>query len=219
MAASAARVSHSGMPRTRSALFDRWSVVYDRPGVQGATYRPVHNAVIARLTDVQPSVVVDLGCGTGQLTQRLAERFPDARVIGIDYSAGMLGEAAGRVGVTASLMQADAHRLPIRACSVDVVVCTESFHWYRDQAHVMAGLAAVVRPGGQLLIASIASITGAGDNVVRQMSSAAGQPIRALPPRRLRQLLADSGFRVTYQRRIPRLGLIPWPVLTQAMLG
>ena len=162
MADSATCVPHSDMPRTRSALFDRWSVVYDRPGVQGATYRPVHNAVIARLTDVQPSVVVDLGCGTGQLTQRLAERFPDARVIGIDYSAGMLGEAAGRVGVSASLMQAEAHRLPIHACSVDVVVCTESFHWYRDQADVLAGLAAVLRPGGQLLIASIASITAPG---------------------------------------------------------
>lgn len=207
------------MPSTQSALFDRWSAVYDRPSIQDATYRPVHDAVIARLFDVQPTVVVDLGCGTGQLTRRLAERFPDADVVGIDSSAGMLDEAAGRVGLSATLIRADAHHLPLRAASVDVVVCTESFHWYRDQARVTAGLNDVLRPGGQLLIASIASITDVGDAAIRQLSSAAGQPIRALPPRRLRGLLTDAGFRVTHQRRIPRLGLIPWPVLTQAVAG
>jgi len=68
-------------------------------------------------------------------------------VIGIDYSAGMLGEAAVRVGSRASLVQADAHDLPLPPASVDVVVCTESFHWYRDQAHVVMGLAALLRPG------------------------------------------------------------------------
>ena len=66
------------MARARSTLFDRWSEVYDRRGFQAATYRPVHDAVLARLTGAQPRLVVDLGCGTGQLTLRLSERFPDA---------------------------------------------------------------------------------------------------------------------------------------------
>lgn len=211
-------MAHFAMARPRSGLFDRWSASYDRPGLQYATYRPVHDAAIARLADTQPSVVLDLGCGTGQLTLRLTERFHGAHVIGIDYSTGMLSEAALRVGARASLVQADAHELPLRAASVDVVVCTESFHWYRDQEQVVAGLAALMRPEGQLLIASIASVTNVGDSAVRQLSSVAGQPIRALTPRRLKGLLTIAGFDVVYQQRVPRLGFVPWPALTEARL-
>lgn len=167
---------------------------------------------------MQPGVVVDLGCGTGQLTRRLTVQFPDALVVGIDYSAGMLSEAAGRVHVAASLLQSDALELPLRHANVDVVVCTESFHWYLDQENVVAGLADILRPGGHLLIASISSVTDIGDSVVHRLSSATGQPIHALTPRRLRRLLTSSGFDVTHQRRIPRSGFVPWPALTQARL-
>jgi ubiquinone/menaquinone biosynthesis C-methylase UbiE len=167
---------------------------------------------------VQPARIVDLGCGTGQLTLRLTERFPGAQVVGLDYSAGMLAAAVPRVATRAVVVQADAHHLPLRPASADVVVCTESFHWYADQARVVAGLSALLRPGGQLLIASIASFTDVGATVVRQLSSVACQPVRALTPQRLGQLLNASGFDVVYQRRVPRFGLVPWPVLTHARL-
>lgn len=144
------------MGRPRSGFFDRWSASYDRPGLQYATYRPVHDAAIARLAAAQPSV--------------------------------------------------------------DVVVCTESFHWYRDQVQVMSGLAALMRPEWQLLVASIASVTNVGDSAVRQLSSVAGQSIRALTPRRLKGLLTTAGFDVVYQQRVPRLGFVPWPALTEARL-
>jgi len=197
-------------------LFDRWSAVYDRPRFQDATYRPVHDAVLARLVEATPAVVLDLGCGTGQLTRRLTDRFPDAEVVGLDYSAGMLGEASRRVGTGACLVRADAQYVPFRSASVDVVVCTESFHWYGDQQRTLAALATVLRPGGQLVIASIAAVTGAGESVVRRWSSAGGQPVRALTPHHLRDLMIGAGFEVVHQRRVPRIGFAPWPVLTEA---
>jgi ubiquinone/menaquinone biosynthesis C-methylase UbiE len=180
------------MARVGSMLFDRWSAVYDRPAFQDAIYRPVHDAVLARLTEVQREMVLDIGCGTGQLTRRLTERFPDAEVVGVDYSAGMLGEASHRVEGSANLVRADALYLPFRSASADVAVCTESFHWYSDQRRALAGLATILRPGGQ--------------------------PVHALTPRRLRGLLIDAGFDVVHQRRVPRTGFAPWPVLTHARL-
>ena len=206
------------MADERSGLFDRWSAVYDRPRFQNTTYRPVHDAVLARLTGTQPEVVLDLGCGTGQLTQRLTEQFPDAEVVGIDFSVGMLGEASDRVGIRANLVRADAQYLPFRSASADVVVCTESFHWYDDQRRALAEIAAVLRPGGQLVIASIAAVTDVGESAVRRLSAAGRQPVRALTPRRLRDLVTEVGFEVVHQRRVARFGFVPWPVLTDARL-
>ena len=211
-------VRHCPMANERSGLFDRWSAVYDRPRFQNTTYRPVHDAVLARLTGTQPEVVLDLGCGTGQLTQRLTEQFPDAEVVGIDYSVGMLDEASDRVGIRADLVRADTQYLPLRSASADVVVCTESFHWYEDQRRALAEIAAVLRPGGQLVIASIAAVTDVGESAVRRLSAAGGQPVRALTPRRLRDLVTEAGFEVVHQRRVTRFGFVPWPVLTDARL-
>lgn len=201
-------------------FFDRWSAVYDQPGLQRLAYRPVHEAVLARLTGTSPSVIVDLGCGTGHLAHRLLGRFTGAQVIGVDLSAGMLGEAAKRLGPVPSdrwgLIRADAERLPVRVASVDVVVCTESFHWYRHQGPVLDGLREVLRPDGRLLIASIATSTRFGDGLLRRLSRLGGRPIRAVPPARLHRLLDEAGFEVVHQRRIPRLGTGAWPVLTEA---
>ncbi len=209
-----------GNAKSTTTLFDRWSLSYDHPGLQTFTYRPIHDAVLERCRGVQPSVVLDLGCGTGQLTRRLIERFPDATVIGVDLSEGMLDAAAARtaeIGAGASaLVRADAHHLPFAPASVDVVVCTESFHWYRDQARALGELAGVLRPGGRLLIASIATVTDLGDRLLRRSTGAGERGIRALPPHRLRALLRRSGFEVRHQRRVPRLGFVSWPVLTDA---
>lgn len=52
--------------------------------------------LMARVDATDPALVVDLGCGHGPLTLALAERWPGARVVGVDNSAEMLSEARGR---------------------------------------------------------------------------------------------------------------------------
>jgi ubiquinone/menaquinone biosynthesis C-methylase UbiE len=132
----------------------------------------------------------------------------------------MLTEASGRLGAIGNgaqdLVRADAEQLPFAVSSVDVVVCAESFHWYRQQGRVRSELAGMLRPGGWLLFASIATMTSVGDRLLRGATAAGGSAIRALPPRHIRGLLSQAGFEVLYQRRIPRLGPIAWPVLTDA---
>lgn len=199
-----------------TSLFDRWSNTYDAATLQRSTYKPVHDALLRRIDGLQPGAVLDLGCGTGQLTRRLHQRFPEAVVVGVDYSSGMLASAAGRLGSDATLVRGDAQMLPLKADSIDLVTCTESFHWYPDQQAAARGLARVIAPGGRLLLASIATITGPADDALRRVTTAVGRPVRALPPRRLRRLLEDAGFDVTHQARVPRAGLVPWPVLTDA---
>jgi ubiquinone/menaquinone biosynthesis C-methylase UbiE len=205
-----------------SIFFDLWSASYDRTGLQATTYRPIHDAVLARLDDLQPGTVLDLGCGTGQLTRRLGERFPDATIIGADLSNGMLERAAERaesddaVATLGGFVRADAQRLPLASGLFDIITCTESFHWYSDQEAAVAELARLLRPGGRLVIASIATVTGFADDAIQRATELAGRPIRPIPKRRLKRLLESDRFRVTHQGRIPRLGFVPWPMLTDA---
>ena len=207
--------------RTSStSFFDRLALTYDRRELQALAYRPTHDAVMSALDGTRPSRVVDLGCGTGQLTRRVIERFPAATVVAVDLSPGMLAKAADRLGSIVAerpaIVRADAQQLPFPAASVDVVVCTESFHWYRDQAGALSGVARIMRPNGRLLIASIAMFTRPGDDLVRCMTTISGRPIRAVPPIRLRRLLDRAGFEVEAQRRIARFGVGGWTVLTSA---
>ncbi len=205
-----------------SIFFDLWSATYDRAGLQQTTYRPIHDAVLARLDGLQPSNVLDLGCGTGQLTLRLAEQFPDANIVGADLSNGMLERAAARLDAEGDssplhgFVRADAQRLPLVSGSFDIVTCTESFHWYSDQAAAVAELSRLIRPGGRLVIASIATVTGFADDAIERASELARRPIRPIPKRRLKRLLEADGFDVTHQGRIPRLGFVPWPMLSDA---
>lgn len=210
-----------------SIFFDLWSASYDRPGLQQTTYRPIHDAVLERLDGTAPERILDLGCGTGQLTERLRDRFTHATVVGADLSNGMLERAALRAEahdaeaapmnpLSGSFVRADALRLPLADATFDVVTCTESFHWYADQAAAVAELARLVRPGGRVVIASIATVTGFADDAIQRATELAGRPIRPIPKRRLKRLLEAADFAVTHQGRIPRLGFVPWPMLTDA---
>jgi ubiquinone/menaquinone biosynthesis C-methylase UbiE len=208
--------------RTPPAFFDQWSNTYDSKQLQALTYRPIHDAMLRRLRGSTLAVILDLGCGTGQFLGPLETKFPDATVIGVDLSEGMLAKAADRLAgggsgaACSALVRSDAQFLPFATDSIDVITCSESFHWYPDQRATLTELARVLRPDGQLLLASIAATTDLGDATMRRFSRAAGQPFRALTPRRLAGLLEAAGFEITEQRRVPRLGLIPWPALTVA---
>ena len=206
-------------PTQRSTLFDRWSATYDEAVLQRSTYRPIHDAVLTRLETTSPSSILDLGCGTGRLTERLGGRFPDAEVVGVDYSPGMLDEASRRVRSPGRrLVLADAQQLPFAPASFDLATCTESFHWYPDQRSALGEIARVLTPGGRLIIVSVATLTRIGDEVIGRMSTIAGRRVRAVPPGRMAELLRAAGFEVREQRRIRR-GLVPWPALTDARLA
>ena len=102
------------------------------------------------------AVVLDAGCGTGRVTEEVLDRLPQARVVALDGSRRMLDEAGRRLAPAVqagrvTFVHADLGQpLPLDA-PVDVVVSTATFHWVLDHAALFANLAAVLRPGGQLV--------------------------------------------------------------------
>lgn len=110
--------------------------------------------VLERLPLAGDETVLDAGCGTGRVTELLLQRLPRGRVIALDFSAAMLGEARGRLarfGDQVSYVRADLGQpLPLDE-PVDAILSTATFHWVMDHDALFANLASVLRPGGWLV--------------------------------------------------------------------
>jgi trans-aconitate 2-methyltransferase len=123
-------------------------------------------AVLERLALHGDETVLDAGCGSGRVTEKLLERLPGGRVVALDESSTMLSEARRRLAPTGErvvFVQADLLDLSARTLGgdapVDAVFSTATFHWIRDHERLFANLASVLRPGGRL----VAQCGGAGN--------------------------------------------------------
>jgi trans-aconitate 2-methyltransferase len=123
-------------------------------------------AVLDRLPLAGDERVLDAGCGSGRVTELLAERLPRGRVVALDGSSSMIETARQRLAPFADRIEylvADlGEPLPLDA-PVDAVFSTATFHWVLDHDALLANLAAVLRPGGWLVaqcggVGNIASV-------------------------------------------------------------
>jgi SAM-dependent methyltransferase len=128
--------------RAHALSFAAVSEAYDRA-------RPSYPAEAAAwLVGHQKSTVVELGAGTGKLTELLVAAGHD--VVATDPLAEMLVHLKARVpGARAAV--ATAESIPVASCSADVVVCAQAFHWFDHEA-AMPEIARVLRPGGVLAL-------------------------------------------------------------------
>ncbi|WP_448625650.1 trans-aconitate 2-methyltransferase [Geodermatophilus sp. URMC 64] len=108
--------------------------------------------LVARVRATDPRVVVDLGCGEGALTASLAQRWPGARITGIDSSPEMLAAAAahavpGRVEFAAGDVREWTPAEP-----VDVLLSNAVLHWVPGHDRLLSRWAGALAPGGELAV-------------------------------------------------------------------
>ena len=111
--------------------------------------RPARD-LLAQVPLAEARCVVDIGCGPGNSTELLVERFPTAEVIGFDSSADMLKAARARLP-RASFVEADVATW-VPDGPVDLLYANAVFQWVPDHLGVLARLLGTLAPGGVLAI-------------------------------------------------------------------
>jgi trans-aconitate 2-methyltransferase len=118
----------------------------------GERLRPALD-LLARVPLAAPATIVDLGCGAGNVTRMLGERWPAAAIVGVDSSAAMLAQAREKTRgeeryawVEADLAAWRPERAP------DLVFSNAALHWLDHHETLLPRLLAAVAPGGALAV-------------------------------------------------------------------
>lgn len=107
----------------------------------------------ARVAALGPASVLELACGTGVVTRRLAAALPaSTRIVATDLNQAMLDHAMS-TGTSRAVAwrQADAQALPFDDASFDVVACQFGAMFFPDKPRAFAEMRRVLRPGGALV--------------------------------------------------------------------
>ncbi|MDF1753787.1 MAG: ubiquinone/menaquinone biosynthesis methyltransferase [Verrucomicrobiales bacterium] len=133
-------------------LFDRIAKKYDRATVllscgQDQSWK---NSLIEALPDTSPAVCLDLASGTGDITKRLTEKYPDSQVIGLDLSEEMVSLARKRFQDSQenlSFQVGDIGKLPFPDNSIDIVTGGYALRNVPQLQVALDEIARVMKPG------------------------------------------------------------------------
>ena len=178
-------------------------------GKVGAFVHQLAGGVVEWLAPQPGEQILDLGCGDGQLTARLAAT--GAIVTGVDASADMVAAAKSH-GIDA--VAGSAENLPFRDANFDAVFSNAALHWVRNQEAMLAEVSRVLRPGGRFVAemgghGNVAAIlTALVATLARHDYADVEDGVNYYPtPESYRRRLERHGFKVA------RIELIPRPTL------
>ena len=157
--------------------------------------------VLARLTGIAPDAsILDVGCGTGRVTEALPALVPRGRVLAIDASQDMVELAQQRLGDRVQVWCQDVLELDLGE-PVDAIFSTATLHWVTDHDRLWVRLARALRPGGMLEVqcggeGNIARIREVIDAVAPDVAPelAGWSPWMFAGPPETERRLGDAGF-------------------------
>ena len=138
-----------------AASYDDIAAEFDRLTERFST--PIAMRMI-ELAQLKPSdCILDVGTGTGLVALRVARLLAGGRVIGIDHSRGMIGQACAKtsrlgLGEVVAFRQMDAERLEFPDQSFDVVLSLYALFHFPDPLRALGEMHRVLRPGGHIVI-------------------------------------------------------------------
>jgi len=145
------------------------------------------------------STVLDIGCGGGRTVARLAERAPNGKVYGIDYSADCVrwskkfNEQLISEG-RAEIIHSDLENTPFEANQFDLVLAVETIYFWPDLVCCFEAVKKMLKPGGRFLI--INAVYPSEKFKERNERYMATGEMTMYSPGQLQRLLEEAGFSV-----------------------
>lgn len=135
----------------RIAFFDHHAAHWDDNPQEGKETLRRFCELKERLGLKEGMEVLEVGCGTGQITALLAAWVYPGRVTAIDFSPAML-DRARKKGIDADFRQFDVCAGPVDLERFDAVLCFQSFPHFRDKPAALQSMARSLKPGGRLVV-------------------------------------------------------------------
>lgn len=136
--------------------FDRAASHYD---LAAKVQYDIGTTLLSRLDYIKitPNTILDLGCGSGKLTQLIKQRYPKACIIGVDFAFNMLVESKKkhRLFKKWPLCQADMNKLPFADTAFDLVIANQSIHWSPNIPQVLAEIHRIMAPNACLMFSTL----------------------------------------------------------------
>lgn len=146
-------MTNSNIFKKKQRFFDLWAPNYD---ILFTTifYQAIHKRLLEYIELPENPNVLDLGCGTGRLLNRLAAKFPTLFGTGVDLSQEMLHQAREHKKYPKQLIfvQGNAESLPFVEGQFDAVFNTISFLHYPNPDRVFSEVNRVLRPQGRFYL-------------------------------------------------------------------
>lgn len=139
--------------------------------------RPARD-LLARVPAERPGTVVDVGCGPGNSTRLLLERWPEASITGIDSSAPMLARARDAIP-DARFVEADLREWAPDG-SVDVIFSNATLQWLGDHPAVLDHLLSWLAPGGTLAAQMPRNYSEPSHVRMRELAESWGEQLRGV---------------------------------------
>lgn len=114
---------------------------------------PQEELLVERYKVPEQAQILDVGCGTGEIPVRLVDKYPDARVLGVDPYASHVEFAKRRHGAHSDRLrfeQADPYQLGFETNTYDLVVCRHLLQAVPYPERILDELVRVTKPGGRL---------------------------------------------------------------------
>jgi trans-aconitate 2-methyltransferase len=146
----------------------------------GQRARPATD-LIAQIELEAPRRIIDLGCGTGNSTEQLHQRWPQAELIGLDSSSEMLSQARASHPDWKWIESGVEQWAP--TSTFDLIFSNSCLHWVADHAALFPRLLSHMAPGGALAVQMPNSYHLPAHTLMREVAQAPGLPwAGTLPP-------------------------------------
>jgi ubiquinone/menaquinone biosynthesis C-methylase UbiE len=191
---------HSEADKNLQQEFNEWAAA-GRGDEMESHHSDITDQTLALMDLKSTDRVLDLGCGTGWASRRIARVVRDGEVVGIDVADEMLRRAeAASTFANVRYLWGSAQGLPLPDNHFSKVLSVESFYYYADQGAALDELRRVMAPGGRLFI--LINLYKDNHYSLRWV----GQlkvPVQALSEAEYIALLQKHGFVDVEARRIP----------------